>query len=282
MIRYSRVASAFLASMALAAAAPGCSDDNDGNGGVGAGPNAVCEAPEEHPHDPSQPEWSYTGSDDGPEHWGDLPGYELCGTGNEQTPIDILTTNTMQITEPLVFEGYDTKIPLVELDNGHTLECLHEEQTSDPRITYAGKTYHLIQFHGHSTSEHLVDGQSFGYELHLVHQADDKSLAVVGILFELGPESELVATLLEHDPGHEKQTTCSLDIDLGSVIPSGGFYHYNGSLTTPACGEGVSWFVMKSHHTISAEQVAAYQEIFGGPTNRPVNPLGDRIVYASP
>mgnify|MGYP002777745055 CR=1 FL=1 len=153
---------------------------------------------------------------------------------------------------------------------------------ADPRIRYAGKTYRLLQMHGHSTSEHTVDGRSYGYELHLVHQADDMTLAVVGIFFESGAEDATVRALLANDPGPFLETTCAQEVDLRAVLPERrGFYHYNGSLTTPGCNEGVSWFVMKEARTISDEQVAAYQQTFGGTTNRPVKPLGGRTILVS-
>ncbi len=211
-----------------------------------------------------------------------IPGFELCGTGNEQTPIDIVPVATMPTAEGLLFEGYEVSIPLVLLNNGHTIQVVHTAGMADLRITYGGKTYRLLQFHGHSTSEHTVDGKSYEFELHLVHQADDMSLAVVGVLFDTGSENETVNLLLEHQPGHYKQTTCSLDVELASVLPTNrGFYHYNGSLTTPACGEGVSWFVMKEPITISAAQVDEYQMEFGGITNRPIQGIGDRVVQSS-
>ena len=262
---------AILGVMLFAAA---CGDD---------GSPQMCPAPVDRPPDPDAPMWSYSGAEDGPEDWGSIPGFSQCGTGNEQTPIDIPTGSTVSSDAPLRFDGYDAAISLTVLNNGYTPQGNYAQAggDADPRISYAGKTYRLLQLHGHSTSEHRVDGRSFAYELHLVHQADDLSLAVVGIFYEIGAPDETLELLLGNDPGAFKETTCEVELDLGEVVPdAGGFYHYNGSLTTPACGEGVSWFVMKDPRTVAATQVEAYQELFGGTTNRPVQPLGERTVWS--
>ncbi len=41
--------------------------------------------------------------------------------------------------------------------------------------------------------EHTLDGEYRAMELHLVHQAEDGSLAVVGIFFNEGKESEFLS-----------------------------------------------------------------------------------------
>ncbi len=54
-------------------------------------------------------------------------------------------------------------------------------------------------------------------------------------------------------------------------------YRYPGSLTTPPCTEGVAWLLMTEPLEVSADQLAAYTQIYEG-NNRPVQPLNDREV----
>ena len=68
------------------------------------------------------------------------------------------------------------------------------------------------------------------------------------------------------------------------LISSGvGYFHYNGSLTTPPCTEGLDWFVMAESQSIPQSLVNAFWNHIGGyPGNaRPVQDINDRtIVYA--
>jgi carbonic anhydrase len=56
-----------------------------------------------------------------------------------------------------------------------------------------------------------------------------------------------------------------------------GTFRYSGSLTTPPCSEGVSWFVMTSPIQLSADQIAAFESVHEG-NNRPVQPLNTRTL----
>lgn len=261
----------------------GCTADkvaiDDSNGD--SVPMAGCEEPVEHPHDETKPTWSYHGEGDGPEDWGTLEGYETCGTGTSQTPIDLDPASALASSEPLVFSNYDAAIPLDLLNNGHTLQVNYDgtRSATDPQVTYDGTTYYLLQLHAHSTSEHTLDGASFPFEVHLVHEAADGGLAVIGVLFAEGEADPTLATLLDYNPGHELEVSCEETLTLSDLVPtSSGFCHYSGSLTTPPCTEGLDWFVLTEQRTASAEQEDAWQEAFEGTTNRPVQDLNGRVV----
>ena len=51
-----------------------------------------------------------------------------------------------------------------------------------------------------------------------------------------------------------------------------------GSLTTPPCSEGVRWFVLKRPAKASSGQLKVVSDTLGQPNNRPVQPLGARVV----
>ena len=57
-----------------------------------------------------------------------------------------------------------------------------------------------------------------------------------------------------------------------------GVYHYRGSLTTPPCSEGVSWYIRRTPTRFSKEQIAALTAVYDH-NNRPVQPLNDRVLY---
>ena len=133
--------------------------------------------------------------------------------------------------------------------------------------------------HHHSPAEHLIGGETFAAELHLVHQDAGGNLAVVGLLFRLGDPSPIIQSLIATAP----DVGASVELEYGpaafSYIPDIlDYYGYNGSLTTPPCTEGVRWIVMQSIGTMSRHQVGRLQELTGGPNNRPVQPIGERQI----
>lgn len=69
------------------------------------------------------------------------------------------------------------------------------------------------------------------------------------------------------------------------LSPDTTYYHYQGSLTTPPCTEGVNWFVLTQPVSISRAQLEAYRNFLAelpntdkGNNARPTNPLNGRLV----
>ena len=62
-------------------------------------------------------------------------------------------------------------------------------------------------------------------------------------------------------------------VDAGMALSGDqSYWRYNGSLTTAPCSEGVKWFVMTTPITASAEQIAAYTDIYSN-NARPAQPM---------
>lgn len=217
------------------------------------------------------PHWSYSG-EGGPENWGSLEAdYELCGIGTEQSPID-LSNSDEQDLENIEFDYAPSQINI--LNNGHTIQVNYDPGST---ISLDGHEFQLLQFHFHAPSEHTVDGRSFPAELHLVHQDADGALAVVGILLETGAENEALSPVWADLPAEETEVTATGGmVDASLLLPTDqATFRYAGSLTTPPCSEGVSWFVMTTPVEISQIQLDEFLAIFSG-NNRPLQTLGDR------
>lgn len=216
--------------------------------------------------------WGYEGKE-GPEHWGALsPEYALCSTGKAQTPIDLAPAKTEDAPDvEFSYQG----VPLKVLNNGHTVQ-VPTEGAGD--ITVAGRTYSLAQFHFHTPSEHTVDGATLAGELHLVHQHADKSLAVVGVLLKEGAENAAFTAITGNLPAEADQTNApaGVTVDPLTLLPTERTtFQYTGSLTTPPCSEGVSWFVMTTPVELSSDQLSALEKVMGH-NNRPVQPVNER------
>jgi carbonic anhydrase len=232
--------------------------------------------------------WSYEG-EKGPERWGDLdPSFALCKSGAKQTPID-LPSDVGTADPPAVLSFAYAPVPLRVLNNGHTVQVTNDGTSA---VSFGGVRYALKQFHFHSPSEHTVAGRSFDMEMHLVHASDEGELLVVGVLLSKGAASSLLAPVWDAMPASESEperVVAGASIDLAAALPSAAsstaalirgtrYAHYDGSLTTPPCTEGVNWFVALDAGEMSDDQITRFRAATGGSTNRPVQSVNGRPV----
>lgn len=216
--------------------------------------------------------WGYEG-EAGPEHWGVLsPEFTVCSSGREQSPVDIPVTAAVNPPELQI----DYRVSALELvNNGHSIQVYYEPGSS---LEVGGSAYELVQFHLHALSEHTLDGAHAAMELHLVHRDRSNRLAVVGVLIVEGQHNPGYEPVLAHMPEEEgeRQIIGGATVDAGKLLPAEqSYYHYNGSLTTPPCTEGVTWFVLATPVELSSAQVAAFESLYDH-NYRPIQPLNER------
>lgn len=220
--------------------------------------------------------WSYKGEGE-PGKWGSLKSeYATCGTGKEQSPIDIASEGAKTgPAAPIEFNYGKSTLNIV--NNGHTIQVNYDAGST---ATIRGKKYDLLQFHFHSPSEHMIDGKPANLVAHLVHKAEDGQLAVVGVLFNKGTENAALQAIWDKMPISEGKVSDAAEIDVNAFLPEDkSYFHYMGSLTTPPCSENVNWNVMKNPVSVSDAQTNAFAAIF--PLSvRPVQPLNTREVAA--
>lgn len=223
-------------------------------------------------------DWSYTGTY-GPEQWGALPGYGLCATGQQQTPIPLwsLTNLPLELSGPS-FNYRFTPVDMV--NNGHTVQFTYEPGST---LRSLGTDYRLAQFHFHTPSEHTLDAVSYPLELHLVHvDANGAPAVVVGIFIKRGAENQALATAFRNLPQNEGDVSKPLGavINAADLLPRNRtHFRYQGSLTTPPCTEGIRWYVMRTPIEMSDAQISAYQLLPQlNPSARPLQPVNGRLV----
>ena len=229
------------------------------------------------PQESHPPHWTYSGAEN-PEHWGKLdPAYSLCSLGRMQSPIDVKNGKPADL--PVLKIDYEA-VPLNIIDNGHTIQVNYPPGST---LTVGDKTYTLKQFHFHHPGEEHINGKSFPLVAHLVHADADGHIAVVAVLFEAGTANRLIDTLWMNIPAEKEkaQDVLSVSVRVQDLLPSDrGYFTFAGSLTTPPCSEGVTWYVLKSHTSISPEQVAVFAKKY--PMNaRPIQPTYGREILQS-
>jgi carbonic anhydrase len=233
-------------------------------------------APHEGPH------WDY-GPEASPAAWGRLsPEFAACSEGRSQSPID-LAIGTPAAMSPLPqyrpaalrIVHHEHKADVV--NTGHSIQVDYPDADT---LTVGNETFALLQYHFHSPSEHTVGGRHFPMEMHLVHKSDDGRLAVVGVFIEEGAPNAAFDPIWDNLPAEKggKRHYEDVKVDVDQLLPSSrATWRYEGSLTTPPCSEGVTWFVMKTPIQLSPSQISKFQGILMG-NNRPVQPLNDRTV----
>lgn len=237
--------------------------------------------------------WGYEGKV-GPDQWGKLKrDYETCLEGKRQSPINFVVKDAKRVSPaaPIEFTYKDSH--LSQVNNGHALQANVEEGSF---ITVGKKRYDLMQYHVHNPSEHFVDGEAFDLELHFVHQAKDKSFAVVGVMVrasEGAPDSELLQQMLSEFPLKVNEPKeFSAKVNPERLMPPKdrrAYFTYPGSLTTPPCSETVQWYVLGTPITVSQKQQRQVARLIGGKNARhishgepPTLPLNGRTILFSP
>jgi len=251
-------------------------------------------------------EYGY-GSCNGPDTWAAKYASQ-CG-GNEQTPINIVPTDTDNSVPNFSFSK-DLTAKLfygIVYNTGKTLKFVpdYTYQIKNPLLDF---DYYFLQLHFHwgatddRGSEHLLNGQSYPLEMHLVHVKkgltvgealnDPDGLLVLGVFFEIVPNSQAgyvfdkeLETILDAKDQLKEKVKTGIKLDFIPTLFSSNFYAYMGSLTTPPCSEVVQWLVAGQPLPITKRQLASFRALedkFGQPlvdNYRPVQPINGRDVF---
>ncbi|CAL1296596.1 unnamed protein product, partial [Larinioides sclopetarius] len=249
--------------------------------------------------------YSYHGSTNGPRQWSRL--FRVCN-GNRQSPIDIQTKDVRKDRKlkRLTFISYDSAVRRADVANdGHTVMITPRDNIKRG-IKIQGRDYNLQQIHLHWGSkknpggEHTLNRHRFEMEVHFVHKSSDNRTAVVGVFVEMvnkdnqdfKPIIDVVSDVLYKEKSAHLQSYLKLNKLLPEIPAS--YYAYVGSLSTPTCTEGVTWFVLQRNQTIGRKQLNSFLKVYSvdegdrrkecllAPNNRPLQDLNGRLVYAPP
>ncbi|CRF52836.1 carbonic anhydrase [Helicobacter ailurogastricus] len=220
--------------------------------------------------------WGYS-KGVGPRYWGKLSrDYEICKSGKTQSPINIQHYYHSPDKEDLSFEYENTK-PLSIAYSHYTLVAQFNEPGN--AVIFRDHEYSLVNLHFHIPMEFAIHGKKQPLSMHLVHRDKEGDLLVVGIGFSIGKKNPFFTPILNAYKYHTEPKLLALKTLLPDTIH---YYHFNGSLTTPPCSEGVTWFIIEETLSISKEQFDEMQQIMHHQSNqRPLQKDYNRVIVKS-
>jgi carbonic anhydrase len=220
------------------------------------------------------PQFSYVNGSAGPSHWGGV-----CLTGKMQSPVDIQNAQQLPIGKLLKFNYQPVDLDVINDCNGYRMLVRFPD---NDWLKVGKKPYFLSELHFRAPGENAVNGKRPRMSVQLVHLDSETTVAIVEVPVVVGKENRAMKALLEHVPAPGKENkVAGLQIDATDFLPEDrSFYRVPGSLTTPLCNEGATWYVMKHPIEFSAAQIAAYKKYYHD-TARPLQPANDRPMSAS-
>lgn len=225
-----------------------------------------------------QKDWNYQG-ETGPEHWPEIVP-NACA-GEHQSPIDIINPIVNEALKPLDIH-YSDKTSIHDVtNNGHSIQFNFEP---GDYIMVNGVKYLLKQFHFHEPAEHTINGVRFPLVLHLVHMSQDNHYAVIAIMGKEAPTNNKVYTFLdEHLPIQVNETKAiDQNFNMNDLFPQNkAYFTYTGSLTTPPCTEGVTWFILQNPISVSLEMIQDLHDLMPVNNYRNLQPLHNRKIEMS-
>ncbi len=221
----------------------------------------------------ASPEWNHQGQ----ATWGALDDssqttvplmypYAECSIGSHQSPVDLSSTQLERLSNPLKIEYRHDTTPDF-FNSGHAAQ-VNLSSGNLSRLMIGNEAYPLIQFHFHTPSEHVLGSKTFPAELHFVHIRADGKIAVLGILLDdqadiANPEFQKI---LDNMPitaaTHNQDSGIQLNPRLFLPEHKRHVWSYAGSLTTPPCSEGVSWYILSEPVMVAKSQITQLQSLY--------------------
>ena len=199
-----------------------------------------------------------------------------------QSPIDIRSDNTFFGRLPALQFALSSDTPLNVINNGSpdvesTVRANVDAGAGS--LMLSGHEWNLAQFHFHTPSEHLLNGQATPMEMHLVFSDDADNLLVVGRWVQEDTFNTALNPIFSHLPQTTADTLHVDHFNLNTLLPGNlESFRYSGSLTTPPFSEGVTWIDLAQPLDMSATQINAFSSLFPEGDSREVQALNGRII----
>lgn len=189
----------------------------------------------------------------GPTNWHSLNTtmYHECATGKNQSPIDLVSGVYTEVSgSQLSLNIPDFEAGAVFENLGTTVEVVGE--SGSLVLPSSNKTFNFAQFHFHLPSEHLDNGTSMAMEMHMVFQAADSEIAVLGTYIDI--TSGTAAAAKRQTGKHAAAAACdgsgSVNTSVNAIVDGGAstmletLFSSVGEIATPGTATHTSALVM--------------------------------------
>lgn len=104
--------------------------------------------------------------------WSHIAGNELCGTGRQQSPIDLSGASYTDTQEINLNNLYPDENALIKIKD-HTVKITIGSGGFE-KVFESGSSadFSAAQFHFHAPSENTINGKHMDLEMHIVHTPD--------------------------------------------------------------------------------------------------------------
>jgi carbonic anhydrase len=189
--------------------------------------------------------------------------------------------------------------------NGHTYQVTVHD-CDDLYVTYGGEKYYLLEYHFHSLSETMFNGQHFDGEIQMVHNTETdgsgKYLILAVWLTAGSPTDEAASASAAYltrifgygFTNHDQEDVEDMNPYVGFGINDAKFFSYKGSFTTPPCTPDVQWLSTIKPAVIPVALLSDFRQFLKGESEnsegvdlqqdnfgynfRPVQPLNGREI----
>ena len=239
----------------------------------------------------------------GPSDWGTIQGgtantilYPTCQGGQQQGPLNLDSATVDAALSPLIYRYANTaSFRIINDQSSIRLKFTGGEVGSVEDPNYFGTRYEMTDIIFRTPSEHAVGGLHHDVEMQIFHKkatgqtsptsaASAPDTLAVGIMFKKGANDNqwlnnfwermstppITAQSSYNNPFLLFQKTEEIitrQLDVTRILPDSGqqseFFTYAGSITTPPCTEGMTWYVYSNPLQISAEQISALKNALG-------------------
>lgn len=196
-----------------------------------------------------------------------------------QAPINITGAQVASLS-PIEFH-YDPNTPLELLPNANNVKVKGKGAINIPDAGFGA--FNLKEFHFHRPSEESIENRRSSMVIHLVHEnAAQTQAVVVSVLVEEDPTAQpnpVIEKLINNFPP-PLGLVQGVTIDPLQLLPSEPkpYFRVAGSLTTPPCTEGVTFFILRNPIKLPTEQIRQFARRYPLPNARDMQPTNGRQI----